>query len=561
MSALLLPSRLALRVVSSALLLTGCFGQSFFQAAASDDAPVIGPNGEKLPPFEPAPLSIRKLLGWQYRNAVKDLLGTEAANAVTPPADSSVNGFDSIGAAQLALSSQAVEQYETSATTAAELAFGDAALRGRLVPCAPDSNADAGCMRTVIDTFGRRAWRRPLTEDELSTWVAVGLQTSAVYGDFYKGAQFALSGLMQSPNFLYIVEVGEPDPARPGRVRLTGNELATRLAFFLTGTLPDEALLAAAESGALQTSPGIRAEAERLVQKPEAREALRRFFDEAFRLRNVDSLAKDPATFPEFTPALAAAMREEANLLLDDVIWERDADFREVLDATHTFVNADLAKLYDLPNAPESGFARVELDPAGVRGGFLGQAAFLALMAHPKMTSPTHRGKFVRERLLCETVAAPPPNVNTTLVVEPGTEGQKTQRERLWAHQANPACSGCHVPMDGVGLGLENFDALGRYQETDNGKPVDAVSEFDDRGRFRGALELGRLLREDDRVVACVVKSLYRMATGHVEVTGEAAPLWRAQEAFASNGHRMKSLLVEIAASEAFRYGKTEVQP
>ncbi|MGA9523691.1 MAG: DUF1592 domain-containing protein [Myxococcaceae bacterium] len=561
MSAHLSPSRLGVLLVSSALLLPGCYGQSLFQSA-SEDGPVIGPDGRKLPPFEPAPLAIRQLLGWQYRNAVRDLLGIEAANAVTPPADSAVNGFESIGAAQLSLSSQAVEQYERSATSAAELAFTDATLRGKLVPCAPGSNDDAACMRTVIDTFGRRAWRRPLNEDELSTWVNVGLQTSATYGDFYKGAQFAIAGLLQSPNFLYIVEVGEPDPARPERVRLTGTELATRLAFFLTGTIPDEALLAAAESGALDTTAGIRAEAERHVQKPEARDALRRFFDEAFRLRTVDSMVKHQETFPEFTPALAKAMHEEANLLLDDVIWERDADFREVLDATHTFVNADLAKLYGLPDVPTPGFSRVELDPNGVRGGFLGQAAFLSLMAHQRTTSPTNRGRFVRERLLCEPVAAPPPGVTTNLVEEPGTGGEKkTQREKLWEHRANPACAACHVAMDPVGLGLENFDALGRYQENDNGKPVDAVSEFDDRGRFQGALELGRLLRDDVRVVECLVKNVHRMATGHVELESEAAPLWRAQQAFASNGHRMKALLVEIVASDAFRYGKREVQP
>ncbi len=547
-------------MAATALALSGCTGQSAFQSV-DQDAPVIGPDGELLPPFEPAPLAIRQLLGWQYRNAVQELLGAEAANAVTPPADSPVSGYESIGAAQLSLSTQAVELYEKSATAAAERAFGDLAVRGKLVPCSPSSNDDSACMRTVIETFGRRAWRRPLSDDELTTWVGIGLKTSATLGDFNRGAQYAIAGMLQSPNFLYIVEVGEPDPARPARVRLTSHELATRLAFFLTGTLPDEALLASAQSGALDTPEGLRAEAERLVQRPEARDALRRFFDEAFRLRNIDTLAKDPLTFPEFTPALAKAMYEEASLLLEDVAWTRDADFRDVLDATYTFVNADLAKLYGLPGAPGSGFSRVELDPAGVRGGLFGQAAFLSLMAHPRMTSPTNRGKFIRERLLCEPIATPPPGVDTTLPDETDSGGQKkTQRERLEEHQVNPSCTGCHAMMDPIGLGLENFDALGRYQDTDNGKPIDAVSTFDDRGRFEGALELGRLLRDDDRMVTCLVKNVFRMATGHAELPSEAAPLWKAQQAFSSSGHRMKSLLVEIATSDAFRYGKNEVE-
>lgn len=554
--------------VCSALALAGCFGQS--QQDITDGPTVIPEDGtgwtsspgEPLPPFQPAELSIRKLLSWQYANSVKTLLGAEAANAITPPQDSSVNGFDSIGAAQLSMSTQAVDLYEQSAMAATAIAFADTAERNALVPCSPKAADDAACMQMVVSQFGRKAFRRPMTQDELNTWVAVGRNAGTAYGDFYKGAQFALAGLLQSPNFLYIVEVGEPDPAKPSRLRLTSHELATRLAFFLTGTLPDDELLAAADSGQLDSEAGVRAQAERLLEKPEARDALDHFFDEVFMLRNVDTMPKDVATFPEFTSAVAQEMHQESTLLFRDVVWDRDTDFRDVLDAPYTFVNPELANIYGLQAPSQSGWAKVDLDPSGKRGGFFGQGSFLALWAHPRTTSPTKRGKFIRERLLCGTVPAPPPNVNLSALDEPGGgSAPKTMRERLAVHQQNPSCAGCHTLMDGIGLGFENFDPIGRYRETENGQAIDAVSQFDDKGNFEGAVQMGKLLRDDDRVVPCLVKNVFRMATGHVEEDGEKLPLYTAQQAFEAKGYRMKSLLVEIAASDAFRYGKMEVQP
>jgi hypothetical protein len=279
------------------------------------------------------------------------------------------------------------------------------------------------------------------------------------------------------------------------------------------------------------------------------------FFDELFQLRDLSQMSKDPVAFPSFGPALASAMRDETQHLLDSLVWDEDGDFRRFFDADYTFVNQDLAALYGVAVPPMcGGFARVTLPSDSLRGGFLGQAAFLALMAHPATSSPTLRGKFVREKLLCQNIPPPPPNVDTNL---PNTEGMTT-RQKLLAHRQNPSCASCHVLMDDIGLGLENFDAIGQFRTTDSGQPIDASSALDDLGSFTGARELGALLAAQPQVTECLTRNLFRAATGHVDTIGESAPLNQVHASFAASGFSFKKALVETAASEAFRFGAAQ---
>ena len=550
--------RLRYLAALAAPALVACFGKSTetrFTTVAPQ--PPVDPVVQR--PFEPAPFRIRLLLGWQYRNAVRDLLGEEAAAAVTPPPDTTVNGWDAIGAAQLSLSPTAVDLYEGSAQQASAMAFGNGSLRDSILGCAPgtiDPSTSSSCMRGFVSRFGRRAWRRALTEQEVTTWAAVGASAAADYHDFYKGAAFVAAGLLQSPNFLYLVEVGEADSSSEGRLRLTGYEIASRLAFFLTGSTPSEELLTAAEAGELDTAEGIRSWASGLLQQPSAQEAVERIFDEFLQLRELPQLTKDTRAFPAFNSALAAAMRDETQLLLASLVWNDGGDFRRFFDADYTFVNRDLASLYSLgfpePASPSlrPEFAQVALPEDSRRGGFLGQASFLALMAHPASSSPTLRGKFVRERLLCQDIPPPPPDVDINL---PNTEGMTT-RQKLMAHRQNPSCAGCHVLMDDIGLGLENFDGIGAYRSSESGQPIDASSAFDGVD-FIGARELGRLLGSDQRVTHCLSRNLFRAATGHVDGLGESGPLNEIHARFGASGFRLQELLVEIAASDAFRFG------
>jgi len=504
-------------------------------------------------------LRARVLLRGQVLRSVEDLLGPAVAAAMELPEDVPLNGFAAIGASQLSPGPAAVTAWELSAQAAAEAAFAGG-VPGGLVPCTPSAPDDAACLGQFVRGFGRRVFRRPVTDAEVATWVAVGQQAGQAYGRFDRAAQYVVAGMLQSPAFLYLAEVGEPDPLSPGRLRLTRYELASRLSYFLAGTTPPESLLVAAEAGALDTPGGIRAQARALLALPSSRRALESFFAELFDLPRLQRIAKDPATYPLFSPALAEAMREETQRFLMDLV-DRGADFRDFLDAEQSWVNPDLARLYGIADGPESGFALRPYPASTLRGGVLGQAAFLSLSSHPRLTSPTRRGRFVRERLLCQPVPAAPSSVSTAQFSQAAAGGHVTLRERLADHAGNPQCAGCHVLMDGIGLGLEHYDAIGAWRADDEGLPIDAVSALDGLGSFEGAKALGALLRGHPRVMDCLTRNLYRVAVGRVEMDGEARTVRAVLEAFERSGFKLEEALVEVAASEGFRLAAQEVSP
>jgi Protein of unknown function (DUF1592)/Protein of unknown function (DUF1588)/Protein of unknown function (DUF1585) len=358
-----------------------------------------------------------------------------------------------------------------------------------------------------------------------------------------------MAAMLHSPHFVYQVELGVPQATTPASRRLTGYEMATRMSFFLLDTTPPPELLDQAEAGALDTAEGVRAAAHDLLERPEARDALRGYYDELFKLRHLGSLPKDAGTFPAFTQSLAESMREETLLLIDELVWDTDSDFRGFFDADHTWVNPELATFYGVLAPSPDGFAPATLPSEQKRGGYFGHASFLATQAHATGTSPTLRGKFVRERMLCQNIPAPPAGVITVL---PSDEDAKTMREKLKMHQENPSCAGCHKLMDNVGLGLESYDGVGAYRTTENGEIIDPVSDLDGV-TFDSAASLGQALREHPDVPGCIVRNLYRHASGHVETEAEEAALLGVEQAFEKSGYRLREALVEIVASDSFR--------
>jgi hypothetical protein len=506
---------------------------------------------EVLPAFAPAPLRPRLLLARQYRNAIADLLGTDAAAAVSPPRDVPVNGLSAIGATQLAISSSSIDTYETNAYLAAQAAL--TTRRSALITCAPTSISDATCMRTLAQRFVPRAFRRPATQTELDRWTQLGVTVATAYGQFDRGVEFMLAGLLQSPAFLYIDEVGTPDVADATRRQLTEWELASRLSFFLTNAPPDDDLLAATANGVLADEAGVRAQARRLLQKPQAREAMTDLFGELLDLSHLDHLAKDAQTFPGFQSVLGASMRQETQRTLVDLGFDNPTDFRQLFTRRTTFVDGPLAQHYGL--GAVSGWTTVQLPPE--RAGIFTQASFLSLQSHPSANSPTYRGRFIRERLLCSTIPAPPPEVSTTLP-EPPTGTRYTLRQRVEQHMQSASCSGCHKMMDPIGFAFEGFDAIGKRQTMDNGLPVDSSGSLDLRGEYTDAPGLMKALHDDPRVMACLTRVLYRQGVGHVDLETEARPLRAAEEAFIASGYKYQSLLEALVASEAFRTGTLE---
>lgn len=506
-------------------------------------------DGDAVPEdYEPGPVALRLLLPDQYRETIRGLLGDAAAEVADPPAIPSLNGFTSIGAAQLALGDAEIDRLERSARDVAEAAMTDTANIAALQGCEPTGTADADCHRQFVSTFGRLAFRRTLENIEVEQYTNVAQTAAEEFGTFEAGTEAVIAAMLQSPYFLYQVEVGEPDPDDDSRRRLTGIEMATRMAFFLTGRGPDSDLLDLAEAGELDKSAGVRDAARQLVERTEARVALASFTTELLRLHELETKPKDPTAFPSYSPELADAMREETLRLIEHVAWEEDGDFRDVFDANYTFVNDLLAAHYQLEGTFGPEFVRVELPPDQKRGGILGHAGVLTVLAHVATTSPTLRGKFVRESLLCTTIPPPPPDVATDL---PAGD-TNTLRERLEQHMEDDSCRGCHAMMDTIGFGLESYDGVGAFRTEDNGFPINDASEIDGV-EFAGARELGALLRDKTQSTECLILNLYRHATGHLETPSETDELEAINEAFGENGYRLREALVELVSSPTFR--------
>ncbi|MCA9544966.1 MAG: DUF1592 domain-containing protein, partial [Myxococcales bacterium] len=434
-----------------------------------------GPQAEPPPPFAPSPAALTRLTRAQYGNLVRDLFGPQVVVPARLEPDVQQAGFSSVGAARTAISPRGVEQYEAAAFDVAEQALTPEQ-RGWL-PCTPSGAADRACAEQVLAPLARRAWRRPVTPDEVAGLLGLFDEAAAALGDFHGALVFPVARVLQSPHFLFRSELGEPDPERPGQRRYTSLEMASRLAFFLWNSGPDEALLAAGEAGELLSDAGLEAQAERLLGEPRAQAALRNFFVEHLGLSRLEEATKDPTVFVHASADLAPAAKEETLRLIDHVVFEQDVDFRTLLTTRTTFIDRRLAALYGVPAGAPDGFAEVVLPADGPRVGLLGHASVLMANAHATASSATRRGSFIRKALLCDVIPPPPADVDTTLP-EP-EEGLLTLRERLAEHAANPTCAGCHAIMDPIGLGLEQFDGVGRFRTTENGGVIDPSGELD----------------------------------------------------------------------------------
>jgi Protein of unknown function (DUF1592)/Protein of unknown function (DUF1588)/Protein of unknown function (DUF1595)/Protein of unknown function (DUF1587) len=493
----------------------------------------------------PAPL-LRRLTLSQYQNSVRDLLGVSPDVSLLssiPP----LNGMRAIGASSVALPPRDVETFETLAGTASAQVFGDANLRQKLTGC---DARQASCAEGFVASFGRRVFRRPFSDAERTRYLNLLRAATQMSGDGWIGLRVVSQALFQSPHFLYRSELGEPDPADPTRRRLSSYELAARLSFFVWNTTPDPALLDAAERRELDTPAGLAMHAQRLIDSPRAAEAVDELFADYLHLEALDQLVKLPETYPAASATLPAAMKQETLTSLREFLWKRGGDFRDSFTSTRTFVNAELAKLYGVRAPAADAWSEVELPADGPRAGLLTQASFLALHAHPSRSSPTLRGKFVRESLLCQAIPPPPDNVDTSLPAS--TRDAMTARQRLTRHRMDPSCAGCHVLMDPLGLALEHFDGIGAYRQTENNLAIDASGELEST-QFNDARGLASAISRHPDSASCFVRTVLRYARGALENPNETALLAAVGGAFQSNAFNVPELLLSVASDPSFR--------
>jgi len=512
---------------------------------------VTAGTGGAVPGTDPGRVTLHRLNRAEYDNTVRDLFGTTRTPAVDFPIDDRGSGFDNI-ADVLTLSPLHVNLFWSAAEALVSEALGTAALRSRIVTCDLAAEGEA-CARTAVSAFARRAWRRPVTDAEVDALMAV-VAVAVGEGESYEiGLGLALRAALLSPHFVFRVEL-DADPTSLVPHAVSPHELASRLSYFLWSTMPDETLFAAADQAVLADPARLATEVTRMLADDRARALVDNFAGQWLYLRALETVEPDPDLFEDFDDDLSASMKAETELLFREVVFA-GLPATSLLTADFTFVDDTLAAHYGLPAVGGSAPVRVSLAGSLERGGLLSHASFLTLTSNPNRTSPVKRGKWVMEQLLCEFVPPPDPNLDLS-GAEMDRAAGLSQREILARHAAAPECAGCHSLMDPVGLGLENYDAIGAYRTTDGANAIDATGMLPSGATFSGPKELAALVAADPGFARCVVRKLYTYALGRApeETAGHMDPATLAslESRLVASTYSLSDLAVGIVTSPTF---------
>jgi hypothetical protein len=426
-----------------------------------------------------------------------------------------------------------------------------------VLPCDPVAMGETECAHAFIDSFGRRAFRRPLRDVERTQM----RDLFAAAESFDVGIRLVLQAFLQSPYLLYHVEAGEAAADGETVVPLTSYEVASRLSYFLWDSMPDDDLLDAADAGALTTVEDVRAQAERLLADPRSRAAIASFHLQWLQVDGLENIEKDEVLFPGFDTALAEAMKTETVDFADYVLREGDGSLDTLLTAPWSVIDDPaLAELYGVgvPAAHVPG-EPLELD-AAERAGLLTHAGFLARFAHTNQTSPVHRGVVIRTNVLCQQLPPVPEDVDNT---PPDPAPDATTRERFAEHTSNPECAACHVLIDGIGFGFEHYDAVGAFRTMEGTLPVDAsgnllaVSDIPE-GEFDGAIELSAMLAQSEEVRRCVAQQWFNFGMGRVQGDEDDCSTDQIYERFEASEWNVRELMLAVVETAAFRYRRLE---
>lgn len=502
----------------------------------------------------PAPgrAPLRRLSNAEYRNTMVDLLGDSPATQtlVTTATHNFPSETESLGfrnnADYLGVSTLVAQGYFDAGEQ-----FLDAITANKsLLSCTPTPGAEMECGDTFVSTFGQRAFRRPLTPEEVTQYGAIFQKSLTAY-DFTSAVRATAFAFLQSPKFLYRVEFGA---APSGAVtRPSPYEMANRLSYLFWQSMPDQSLFDAATQGKLGTAAELEAQARRMLKDPKASRLLE-YFDQWL---GTDTLAtgftRDATIYPNLNPTLPSLFERETRAFVNDVLSRPEGNLTELLTAPYTFANATLAQHYGLSGPTGDAFVRVE---APGRAGVLTQGMLLARDKATR-TSIVRRGLKIRLDMLCQLVPAPPPDVNLTL--DEANTSNLTQRQRLEQHRTSAACSGCHNLMDPVGVVFETFDAVGRARTVDeHGAPVDTNSTIDHtrdaNGPANSAAGLGQLLASSEEVRSCYVTKSFRFFYGRDTAAPDACSIAKLAVAFKGKAYSLSELLVALTQTDAFQY-------
>jgi hypothetical protein len=539
-------------------------GGTFGTGGSATDGPGTGGETDGGDPpsadLEPAPPTIHRLTQAQLQNTWRAVLGDPLVLPTDLPADDLLYGFTSIAAAGATVSGLAAEQYENATYAVLDQVWADPVRRAALVGCEPAAVADP-CVAEFLGSFAQAAWRRPIEPHEIDALLTLTGTIAADFGNVNEALKYGAASVLQSPNFLFRVEIGVEDPDAPGLLRYTGWEMASRLSYLILAAPPDAELLLAAEADELRTAEAMEAHALRLLDDPRARPALVGFFRDFMNIAKLDVLDKSIEQFPQMSATLGTSMRLELERMFETTTFDASGDFRELFTTRDTFVNEDLARVYGI-----DGIVGPELRPYtfpadSPRAGVLTSAGFLAANAHKTQTSPTHRGRFVRIQMLCQDVPPPPEGVDTSLPPPDPNAGPQTLRERLEIHRVQPACAGCHALMDPIGFAFENYDAIGAHRIVDEqGLQLDSTSDIEGTPVTNGT-EVGPVIAALPQASDCIARRFYEHAGAHLVEAGEEAALQEVIDEFVASDYDFRSLVLALVVNDGFRYASVEVSP
>lgn len=496
---------------------------------------------------------MRLLTRYEYDNTIRDLLGAAPIAAAFPP-ENLAHGFENAAYVHVA-SPRLLRAWLEAAEVVAQEAVTQRL--SSLLTCEPGRAGATACVRAFVSEFGARAFRRPLDETERAIFEALGEQALEALG-YEQAIALVLEAMLQSPQFLYRMELQD---AAPGGqlVALDDWELASRLSYFLWSSMPDEALFAAASRGELSDPVQLEAHARRMLEDPRALGTVRAFYRQWLDLRILDSSVKDATQYPQWRVEHNEAWAESVLRFVEHVYGPQgQGTVAELMSSPLVFLPPELAPLYGI-SSPQPGLTGYLFDP-GERAGLLTQPGVLAVLANPDQSSPIFRGVFVREKLLCQPIKSPPADL---AIEPPDPDPTATTRERFRQHTESEACASCHVLIDPIGFGLEDFDGIGAWRSVENGLPVDASGYLSGvpaelEGEFVGAVELAQRLAGSETLGDCLAETWFRFALGRSWGNDDACSAFGAQARLREHRGDLRELLVSIVTSDSFRYRRTQ---
>jgi len=548
---------IARRLVPRALAVAASLGVLCVSAGLACTAEKIDTVG---PPPQPVP--IRRLTNGEYQASIADLFPGYTMPQISLVPDPKVLGFTNLSSSQTG-SLVRMEQYESAALAVSQIVAADPTT---LTGCDVAAADEATCVGPYITDLGKRAYRRPLTEAEQTKLLAL-LAQDAGTADYPTRLAMVVQAMLMSPNFLFRAEVGDVSRAGAQGVPLTSWEVASRLSYFLTGSLPDRELTDAADADGLRTADQVVAQARRLLTSPRAQTQLVTFHMQWLGTDTIAALAKDPVAFSDFNPLVAYYMGKETDVFLRKFLFENDGTFAGMLLADYTYLNGPMAQFYGVPGPDPSDtttWQKVQLDP-NKNLGLLTQASLTATMAKQDRTDPIRRGKFILQQILCRSVTPPPPEI--VAMFQP-LDLSKTARDQLAQHRTNSVCASCHQTLDPLGLPFEHYDGMGRWRDEDRGMAIDATGSVDERNAdgtlkdtkpFDGVPQMAQVLSNMPDARSCYTSQWLRFVEGRLNGDADIAYINWLMTRFSRNT-KILDLVTAIVGSDSFRY-RTPAMP